>query len=234
MRSRSASHILIVDDDLRFLKALSAYLQKTGYQVSLARNGEQAEDLIEKMKFDIVVTDLKMPGKNGMEVLRKALEENPHCHVILMTGYGTIETAVDAIKRGAFDYKAKPFLLEEMKLAIERAEINLELISQRDKLLKEREKLIKVIKRMKSRRNRKKEDRNTPRQTDINEKHPRVMDKARMIEEAFRSYQRWQPPQSSLDEGIAILEGLRKEGVITEVQLERLKKRLKGRSSTSS
>jgi DNA-binding NtrC family response regulator len=112
--------ILIVDDEPDICKALEFLLKRDGYAVTSANSGE---DAIEKLKtdgFDVVITDLKMGRVDGIAVLEKAKEINPDMPVIMMTAFASIESAVEAMKRGAADYIVKPFLNEEIKLTIKK------------------------------------------------------------------------------------------------------------------
>ncbi len=117
----SKHRILIVDDDPLILRSLSVVMQREGYEVAGAPGGAQAVALLAETRFDALVTDFNMPDVDGMRVLKEARERQPDCPVVLVTGYGTIEQAVEAIKQGAFDYICKPIIDEEMKVVIARA-----------------------------------------------------------------------------------------------------------------
>ena len=104
MRAR----VLIVDDELNIRTALARILEKAGYEVTGAESGDLALRLLHETPFDLVVTDLKMVGASGMEVLRAVKQLQPETEVILLTAYGTIESAVEAIKLDAYDYLTKP------------------------------------------------------------------------------------------------------------------------------
>jgi two-component system response regulator PilR (NtrC family) len=110
-----APRILIVDDEEGMREFLSILLQKEGYQVETASSGQEALARLGEQRFDLVVTDLKMPRMSGIEVLHRIKEGDPDVGVVLITAYASTETAVDAMKGGAFDYIAKPFDVEEMK-----------------------------------------------------------------------------------------------------------------------
>jgi DNA-binding NtrC family response regulator len=105
----SHSKILIVDDDLNVLQVLEARLQASGFQILKAGNGPDALRLLKDNKIDLLISDMKMPGKSGMEVLDKARTLHPGLPIIFLTAYGTIPDAVKAVKAGAVDYLAKPF-----------------------------------------------------------------------------------------------------------------------------
>ena len=112
--------ILIVDDEPDICRALEFLLTKEGYAVSSVNSGEDAIEKIKHESFDVILTDLKMGRVDGMGVLEKAKEISPDTAVIMMTALASIESAVEAMKRGAADYIVKPFLNEEIKLTIRR------------------------------------------------------------------------------------------------------------------
>jgi len=114
-------NILVVDDEKSQLNILNDILSDAGYEISTADSGETALDLLTKNNFPIILTDLKMPGTDGIELLRQALQINPETQVILMTAFGTIPSAVNAIKNGAYDYLTKPFQKEELLKVISHA-----------------------------------------------------------------------------------------------------------------
>jgi DNA-binding NtrC family response regulator len=103
------SSILIVDDDLNVLEVLEARLQSAGFETFKAENGRDALRLLKDNKIDLLISDMKMPGMSGMEVLSKARALQPGLPIIFLTAYGTIPDAVKAVKAGAVDYLAKPF-----------------------------------------------------------------------------------------------------------------------------
>ena len=113
-------HILVVDDEEQILHLLSDYLEAAGYRVQCQVRGPLALERIEKNRFEIVIVDLKMPGMDGLEVLKRAREMDESISAIVMTGYGTMDTAVHAMKLGAEDYLLKPLELEALTLAITR------------------------------------------------------------------------------------------------------------------
>ncbi len=113
--------ILIVDDEPSIRKVLSAQLRRIGHDVVVAQDGAAAIERMGSERFDVVVTDLKMPLVDGMEVLRWASEHRPGLPVILITAHGTVDSAVEALKRGAFDYVTKPFDRDEVQRAIDKA-----------------------------------------------------------------------------------------------------------------
>ncbi|MBU0483877.1 MAG: sigma-54 dependent transcriptional regulator [Proteobacteria bacterium] len=119
MRER-ARKILIVDDEQNMRIALFEALSRNGYEVAVAENGRMALDMLRKNIPDLVVSDIKMPEMNGIEFLRKLRQIHPDLPVVIITGYATIDTAVEAMKHGAIDYIIKPFSVEVIENTVER------------------------------------------------------------------------------------------------------------------
>jgi len=109
-----SSKILVIDDDTAFCVMLKTFLQKKGFEVTNAFKGQEAEELITKQDFDVVLTDIRLPDSDGLKILKLVKEVSLDTQVILMTGYTDIKTAVDAIKNGAFDYVGKPINPDEI------------------------------------------------------------------------------------------------------------------------
>ncbi len=118
MRNES---ILLIDDSPDILMNLSEFLMEKGWEVDTASEGIAGISKIEKKQYDLVITDLKMADVDGMEILKYLKENSPESICIILTGYGTIKNAVEAIKLGAFDYLTKPVKLDEIFISIERA-----------------------------------------------------------------------------------------------------------------
>ena len=118
--------ILVADDDPPILELLGEYLATRGHDIKLASNGSQAMEFLERDEFDLLLSDLKMPGGDGLELLRFVKERDLPIATVLMTGYGTIDTALEAMRCGAHDYLLKPFRLREVYGAIEKALATLE------------------------------------------------------------------------------------------------------------
>ena len=112
--------ILVVDDEKDICRALELLLKPEGYDVTAASSGEEALELMGKTDFDAVLTDLKMEKVDGIGVLEESKRLNPETPVILMTAYASVESAVDAMKKGASDYAVKPFINEEIRLTLRR------------------------------------------------------------------------------------------------------------------
>lgn len=106
--------ILVVDDDVAFCTLLQTFLKKKGFDVTTSFTGKEASDIIEKHIFDVVITDIRLPDSDGMEILKKTKEKNFGTQVILMTGYTDIKNAVNAMKLGAYDYVGKPINPDEL------------------------------------------------------------------------------------------------------------------------
>jgi DNA-binding NtrC family response regulator len=115
------TNVLVVDDDYHMRLALKESLTKAGYAVSVAEDGMEAVDAVKRNSPDLMITDVKMPRLNGMELLSRVREMSPLLPVILITGYGTIQDAVRVIKEGAFDYIQKPFNTETLYGVVKRA-----------------------------------------------------------------------------------------------------------------
>lgn len=126
--------ILVVDDDLRMRQLLGATLGGEGFAPQLCGDSREAARLLAARKTDIVITDLMMPHVDGMEILEKARQANPDCMVILITGYGTIESAVEAIRKGAYDYIQKPFEPDDLLLILRRAVEHVRLLAENRRL----------------------------------------------------------------------------------------------------
>ena len=129
--------ILFVDDDNAIRSIVDKYLSREGYNVYLAESGVEALKLLKDKKFDIVFTDFKMPGIDGIELLTRIKESSPEIEVIIVTGHGTLESAVKAMKTGSYDYLQKPFKLDLLKIIIDRI-VEEKKIKQENVLLKRR------------------------------------------------------------------------------------------------
>jgi len=113
--------VLVVDDEKSMRELLAITLERQGYEVSVAEDGEVAIQAVRRDGFDVIITDLRMPNADGLQVLRAAKEHTPETVVIVITAVGSTETAVEAMKLGAYDYITKPFKLDEIHVIIRRA-----------------------------------------------------------------------------------------------------------------
>jgi DNA-binding response OmpR family regulator len=112
------ARILVADDELITLRGLERVLSREGHEVVTAENGEEALKILKEGKVDILVTDIRLPGIDGVSLLEWTKQHLPDIKVIMITGYSSIKGAVEAMKRGASDYIAKPFSLEEIKASV--------------------------------------------------------------------------------------------------------------------
>jgi DNA-binding NtrC family response regulator len=115
------ARVLVVDDEPDMLSTCRKFLEREGYDVAVAENGRDGVEQVSSFRPDLVITDLKMPGLDGMEVLRRTKEDHPDTMVMMFTGFGTIEDAVEAMKEGAFDFITKPFSPDHLLIAVQRA-----------------------------------------------------------------------------------------------------------------
>lgn len=138
--------VLIVDDDDAFRAALIEFLQLRGRQVKSCKDGQEALRVLqeEREPYDVVITDLIMPEVGGLEVIRAAKQRHAETQVVVITGFASLETAIDSMRQGAFDYVAKPFKLVEVDLIVEK-------ISERKRLLRENQKLTERVQSLYSR-----------------------------------------------------------------------------------
>ncbi|NQS98290.1 MAG: response regulator [candidate division Zixibacteria bacterium] len=106
--------LLIVDDEVEFLDSIAQRLEMRGFDITKAINGEEAVEATREKKFDLALLDLKMPGMDGKQVLEILKKEHKYLEVIILTGHGSLESAVECTKLGAFSYLPKPYELEEL------------------------------------------------------------------------------------------------------------------------
>jgi DNA-binding NtrC family response regulator len=113
--------VLLVDDEKDFIEMLSLRLKEVGEKITVAYSGQEALDTLEKDDIDVVILDIKMPGMDGIETLREIKKQFPLVEVIMLTGHGSTETAVEGMKLGAFDYLMKPADFDDLTLKLEGA-----------------------------------------------------------------------------------------------------------------
>jgi len=130
-------NLLIVDDERSIREACREVAQSLGFFTSVADSAEQAYRALETQNFDAVLLDLRLPGAGGLDALRRIKEKRPDAAVVVVTGYGTVQSAVQAMKNGAYDYVTKPFSVDELKLLLERVASHLKLKSE-NRLLREK------------------------------------------------------------------------------------------------
>jgi DNA-binding NtrC family response regulator len=130
-------NLLIVDDERSIREACREIAQSLGFSALVADSAEQAYRMLDLQSFDAVLLDLRLPGAGGLDALRRIKERRPEAVVIVVTGYGTVQSAVQAMKNGAYDYVTKPFSVDELKLLLERVSSHLKLKSE-NRLLREK------------------------------------------------------------------------------------------------
>src|SRR5215831_6661550 len=113
--------ILVVDDEANLRRVLTAQLARDGYEVHAAPDGETGLSILREHHIDLVITDLRMPRLDGMELLRQALRLDPELPIVILTAHGTVDNAVEALKTGAFDYITKPFDQAEVRTVVRKA-----------------------------------------------------------------------------------------------------------------
>ena len=131
---KAAIRILLVDDDQIILDSLGGFLEVEGYMVSRAASTAQAIQCLQAGRFNLVITDVSMPAKDGFELLGYVRTNCPEVVVIMITGYGTIETAVEAIKQGAYDYLTKPIIDDDVRMSVFRALQQQQLVAENRRL----------------------------------------------------------------------------------------------------
>jgi two-component system phosphate regulon sensor histidine kinase PhoR len=146
----SKANILVVDDEAVIRDGCTKILTKAGWDVETAENGRDGIELIKSNNFDILLLDLMMPGMNGLEVIQVVNEIAPDIYIVVITGYATIETAVEAMKRGAYDYIPKPFTPDQLRVVVKKALDNQALLLEAAYLREEQEKGLLAIAHEKS------------------------------------------------------------------------------------
>jgi DNA-binding NtrC family response regulator len=122
--------ILVVDDDPSLRRVLQVQLEQEGYEVAVTASAQQTLSVLQFRHFDPVITDLKMPGMSGLELLKQARLEYPQTIIIMLTAFGTVDNAVEAMKAGAYDYLTKPVHSDEMSVVVHRALEHIRLVEQ--------------------------------------------------------------------------------------------------------
>ena len=122
--------ILVVDDDPSLRRVLQVQLEQEGYEVAVAASAQQTLSVLQLRPFDLLITDLKMPGMSGLELLKQARSQYPQTIIIMLTAFGTVDTAVEAMKAGAYDYLTKPVHPDQMSVVVRRALEHVHLVEQ--------------------------------------------------------------------------------------------------------
>ena len=125
-----SKRVLVVDDDESLRRVTQVQLEQAGFETTTAADGTEALNILQKSPADLVITDLKMPGMSGIELLRRIRADYPDVLVVMLTAFGTVETAVEAMKAGAYDYITKPVHADELELVARRSFEHLQLIEE--------------------------------------------------------------------------------------------------------
>jgi two-component system response regulator HydG len=133
-----AVRVLIIDDDHRHAELVAEALDRTGYDCTVATSGVDGAELIENEDFDVILTDLRMSDVDGLAILRKAREQSPEAEVVMITGYGDVKSAVEAIKQGASNYLTKPVDLDELRAIVQK-------VSERGRLARKNRELMQQL-----------------------------------------------------------------------------------------
>ena len=113
--------VLIIEDEASLARNIKLYLEEDGFEARIANDGETGLELFDGLRPDLVLLDLRLPGMNGLEVLKKLRARDPAAKVIMLTAHGSLQIAVEAIKAGAYEYLPKPVVLSELKRVLDRA-----------------------------------------------------------------------------------------------------------------
>ena len=143
--------ILVVDDDKRMRSVLKSLLAEEGHMATACADGLEAIARCGETAFDMVITDLMMPGASGIDVLKACRQAHPETLVVLITGFASLETAIQAIREGAYDYITKPFKMDEMKIVVKNAGEQIRLQRENRRLiaeLKEAYEQIRIVKKI--------------------------------------------------------------------------------------
>ncbi|MBP8973506.1 MAG: response regulator transcription factor [Anaerolineae bacterium] len=138
MENPQEAHILVVDDEGAIRYSISKTLQRLDYQVHTAETGEEALEMMQRQEYDVVLTDIRMPGLSGVELLARIKEQAPDAVVILLTGYASLETAIESLRLGAHDYLVKPSSSQDIRNSVAEG-------LERARNLKHRRQLLSVI-----------------------------------------------------------------------------------------
>ncbi len=151
MAEKDSVRVLIAEDDRAFRALLAETLQQPGREIRLAANGREALEALQETPYDLLITDIRMPEMGGMELLKEAKRLCPNILVIIITGYASLETAIQALKEGAYDYIRKPFNLEELKVSVENACVRIMLERENRRLLEDLKEAYRKLQALSSR-----------------------------------------------------------------------------------
>lgn len=217
-KSKAAIRALVADDDEVFLEILAETVQNAGAEVKLAHDGLEALERVSTEDFDILITDLNMPRMDGLSLLKQVRRICPHMLSIMITGFGSLESAVEALRLGAYDYIQKPFVVEQVAVTIRNAIERVEIFKERAALLKKVEYLHKKLCLSEGKRYPEEE---------VNDKSGHLIGGPFVLDPGdYRRGTFLETPEGSPNRAIAALEALKtlkRDGMITETDLDRLK-----------
>lgn len=148
LKPKEKIRLLIAEDERPLRALLAEELQEEGREIRLAANGLEALELIKKEPFDLLITDIRMPGMSGIELLKESKKWQPKLLAIVITGYATLETAIQALREGAYDYIRKPFSLEELRVSVDNACTRIVLERENERLLEDLKKAYARLKEL--------------------------------------------------------------------------------------
>jgi CheY-like chemotaxis protein len=217
--SKTAVKVLVADDDEVFLEILAETVESAGAGVVLAPDGLAALEHLAAAEFDILITDLNMPRMDGMALLRHVRSTYPHILSILVTGFGSLESAIEALRLGVYDYIQKPFMVEQVAVTIRNAIERVLIFREKVALLEKVETLNKRLYLLEGKRNPEYEIYD-------NSGHliggPLYLDPGNFRSDAFLDRSSGNPNRVIV--ALETLKGLKRDGVISELELERLKR----------
>ncbi|NPA95806.1 MAG: response regulator [Thermodesulfobacteria bacterium] len=214
--NRNLLRILIAEDEKNIGDLLGELLNQDDREITLVQNGLEALEKLKEQRYDLLITDLMMPEIDGMEVLHQAKKLHPDIMVIIITGYASLETAIQAVKEGAYDYLRKPFRLEELKISVDNA-------CEKIRLQRENQRLIQYVKAFARAEKERSQSKEAEQAKGLNQK-------ALFGPEWFSPFM-FQQHNGSVDKEAVLtqlerLAKLKAQGAITEEEFSTLKKKL--------
>lgn len=216
-KTDAAVRVLVADDDEVFREILAEAVKDAGAEVVLAPDGLAALEQLAETDFDILITDLNMPRMDGLSLLRQVRTVYPHILGILITGFGSLESAIEALRLGAYDYIQKPFMVEQVAVTIRNAIERVTIIRERNSLLEKIDALHKKLCLLEGKR--------YP-EYEIYDSSGQLIAGPLYFEGSVRTDTFLQGPKGNPNRALIALEalrGLKRDGVISEADLERLK-----------
>ncbi|MEJ5363728.1 MAG: response regulator [Desulfosoma sp.] len=221
--------ILIVDDDEVYRDVLKDAIGEENTELSLAASGEEALELLQSSPFDILITDLNMPGIDGLTLLKRARQLYPDILTLIITGYGSLESAVEAIRSGAYDYIQKPFRIDEVAVSTRNAVDRVRILRERQALLEELEKAYLRLQQLEGEARKKGTREESDDEGPWEDEQTLAKGRPRMVWVPGRTLplDALQGPKDAMAQVLTDLERLkelRRERIVDEAEFERLKK----------